>query len=354
MSRLLRLGLLASALAAAPLYAQTAALTEGKAEAAKNRAALTNLSVPEIPAFSFLGATPTNIARPNGARAFGAALLQGVDASGKVKQGFALEILPFLHLGKTSLQQYQSSFWARVKSNLQLSVGTAKASGDSASTDIGLGLRVTLLDNGDALADTSFVQSVDRLTNECAPSSPDAKNVEATTEACMANKVKQEADKWNTARWNASAWVVAFALGAQLEQSKISDRRSLGWRAWSTYAQGLSGWGLLLFHASFDDNRVAGPDSSYKAVSGGIRLLVGGASLNGFAEVLQQKRWDTKVPVEKSPATWSGGVEFPAGKDFWISAGVGKAYEEVKAPDRVFVFANIKWGVSGKSRLEPK
>lgn len=32
---------------------------------------------------------------------------------------------------------------------------------------------------------------------------------------------------------------------------------------------------------------------------------------------------------------------------------MGKAYEKVKAPDRVFVFANVKWGVSGKGRLDP-
>jgi len=347
------LGLLASALCAGFLAAQADSLTTNQAEAAKNRAALTNLSVPEIPAFSFLGATPTNIARPGGARAFGAALLQGVDASGKVKQGFALEILPLLQVGKTTLQQYQSSLWARIRSNLQFSIGTARAAGDSASTDMGIGLRATLLDQGDPLADRAFVARVDALTDECAPSDPTATNVKETSRLCMEGKVSKAAATWNTERWNASAWIVAVAAGTQLEQSKLADRRSLGWRAWTTYGLGVSDWGLLLLHASFDDNQVAA-DSSYKAVSGGIRLLIGGPRLNGFAEVSQQKRWDTKLPIEKKPATWSGGLEFPAGKDFWISAGMGKAYEQVKAPDRVFVFANIKWGVSGKSRLEPK
>lgn len=336
------------------LGAQAPALAPEKAQAAKERAALTNLSVPEIPAFSFLGATPTNIARPNGARAVGAALLQGVDVNGKVKQGFALEILPFLHLGNTSLQQYQNSAWARIKSNLQLSIGTTRASGDSASTDVGLGLRATLLDKGDALADKEFVQRVDALTDECAPASPDASNVKEASAACMARKVSKAAEDWNKEQWNARAWTVAIAAGAQLEQSVIADRRSLGWRAWTTYAEGLAGWGLILLHAAYDDNRTAGPDSSYKAVSGGVRLLVGGTRLNGFFEVLQQKRWDTGLPIEKSPATWSGGAEFPAAKDMWISVGVGKAYEKIKAPDKVYVFANLKWGVSGKSRLEPR
>lgn len=62
---------------------------------------------------------------------------------------------------------------------------------------------------------------------------------------------------------------------------------------------------------------------------------------------------DAKGVIEKSPAIWAAGFEFPAGKDLWISAGMGKAYEKVKAPDRVFVFANVKWGVSGKGRLDP-
>ena len=33
-------------------------------------------------------------------------------------------------------------------------------------------------------------------------------------------------------------------------------------------------------------------DALEQAVTAGVRLLVGGAGLNGFAEVLQQKRWD--------------------------------------------------------------
>jgi hypothetical protein len=335
------------------LAAQSKKADSTKADTTKLAAALTNLSIPDIPAFTFLGATPTNIARPNGARAFGAALLQGVDANGKAKQGFALEVLPVLQLAKISLTAYQGSLGARLLSNLQLSLGTAKASGDTASTDVGMGLRTTVFDTGDPLANKAFVAMVDSLTNKCTPEFDDTK-VRETVIHCLGEVVKKAGDEWNKRHWNSSAWVVAAALGTQLVQSQISTRRSLGWKAWTTASQGIADWGMVLAHTAYEDNRSGGPDSSFKALSYGARILVGGSSLNGFAEVVRQRRWDAKGAIEESPTVWSAGFEFPAAKDLWISAGMGKPYEKVKAPDRVFVFANIKWGVSGKSRLDPR
>ncbi|NOT09672.1 MAG: hypothetical protein HOP28_15880 [Gemmatimonadales bacterium] len=370
MSRLIRLAQIAALFAAGPALAQAPAapppapLRKDVADAAKERAALTNLSVPDIPAFSFLGAAPTTIARPSGARALGAALLQGIDGAGKAKQGFALEILPLLHIGRpTSLRDYQNSLWARIRNNLQLSIGTARATGDSADTDVGIGLRLTLFDAGDALADRGFVAKVDSAMALCAPTgvgnAPPVSVDQAAVERCMGGKLKALVDtltakSWNSLRWNASALAVAVAVGSRLTESRFSERRALGWRAWGTYAQRVSTWGHLLLHTAIEDNRAGGPDSSFKAATGGLRLLVGGSSLNGFVEVTQQKKWDTKAAIEKSPASWSGGLEFPVAKDLWISTGIGKAYEQVKGPDRVQLFANIKWGISGKSRLDPR
>ena len=57
--------------------------------------------------------------------------------------------------------------------------------------------------------------------------------------------------------------------------------------------------------------------------------------------------------TKKHAGNWSAGVEFLATPNLWISTGVGDAYAAVEGPDRVVVFADIKWGLSQKARLAP-
>jgi hypothetical protein len=77
---------------------------------------VTSYAVPEAPAFTFLGLNPSKVTRPISPRDLGVAVLQAVDSSGRVQQGFALSLTPWYYLpGFTiPLDQYQRSWPAYV------------------------------------------------------------------------------------------------------------------------------------------------------------------------------------------------------------------------------------------------
>src|SRR5713226_4348868 len=123
---------------------------------------VTSYAVPEAPAFTFLGLNPSKVTRPISPRDLGVAVLQAVESSGKVQQGFALSLAPCYYLPgfRIPLDQYQRSWPAYVAANAQLSLGTARATGDSAATDMAVALRFTLLDGSDPMRDPAFTHAL--------------------------------------------------------------------------------------------------------------------------------------------------------------------------------------------------
>jgi len=67
--------------------------------------------VPTSPAFAVLGVTPEQVIRPDTPKAFGTALLNGVDPNGNLQSGIAIDFSPYyLFAGRyLTLQKYRSS-----------------------------------------------------------------------------------------------------------------------------------------------------------------------------------------------------------------------------------------------------
>jgi hypothetical protein len=108
-------------------------------------------SIPESPAFTALGISPETVTRPASVREFGTALLNGVDKSGKLQSGLAIDFAPYRILAgsQTTWPEYKHNLLTRILYNTQLSLGTTKATTDDKALRLAGGLNITLWDNGD-------------------------------------------------------------------------------------------------------------------------------------------------------------------------------------------------------------
>jgi hypothetical protein len=338
-----------------------AAQLPGTGEAATAAADEIQTAVPESPAFTYLGTSPAAITRPTTLKNLGADLLQGVGADGQVRQGLAFELTPAFYLTKVRLRDYQTSWDKYALSNLQLSLGTVRSTGDTASTDLALGARLPFIDSGDPLRNPAFTDSVGAriIAAGCVPGNdstggPPADFDPEANATCMARAIDSLASSWAAEHWNASALMLAAATGVQLEQSRLGERRWSGLNLWLTGSLGLGRWGSLIVQSTYADNRRSAVDTlQYKALRLGSRLLVGGVRLNGFLEAESEFRWDRSQAVKKDDGQWSAGVEFRVSPELWLSTGFGEPYTALDGPDRTAVFANLRWGLSRKARLDP-
>ncbi len=123
-----------------------------------------DLLVPSSPAFAILGVSPDNIIRPSNPKEFGAALLNGVDPSGTLQTGLALELSPNILFGgrSVSLHEYRTQTWRRIMARTQISVATTRAGSDGDKTvRTALGFRTVLLDRGDVRWNAQFKDFAD-------------------------------------------------------------------------------------------------------------------------------------------------------------------------------------------------
>lgn len=312
-------------------------------------------AVPEIPAASFLDDASLQVTRPGTMQDLASALINGIDRTGHVRQGLALEVAPFLLWGQgIDLKAYRTRP-GFLKANLRLSLATQRTAGDTGSTDISVGIRSTWFDDRDFMRDKSFSDSLGRMMIACArrtgPSMPGQPVDTAATNACL----RESIETYQAPSWNSSSLVIAAAYGLRLEQSVIAQGRGTGGRAWFSYARGVGTWGQLLSYGAGDYVRGRTRDSTYSAATVGAKALIGSQRVNGFYQnAWQWRSARASSPIDESVGQWSAGIEFSAREGIWISTGFGGAYAEAEAPDRVVVFANLRWGVASTARLSPR
>jgi hypothetical protein len=307
-------------------------------------------ATPESPAFTFLNSAPATVTRPNTPRDFVAALANGIDETGHVRQGISLEVTPgYLIPGLgVGLDTYQKSSFKRILSNTQLSIATVRTAGDTASTDLGLGLRLTLLDRGDPMADTSYTKAMgDAMLTNCPPPTPTA----PPALDCLGDQVDQLRSQYLKAHWNSTRFTMAFATGLRFDQSEVSRTSGLGWNGWAALTAPVGTAGQMIGYFAFTHRPELSGVPKFSSVDFGARVLLGSPSFNAFAEVVGNSKFDTPVTVDKSSAAWSGGVEFRAAENLWLSTGFGTRFGDTGQPDRVILLGNLRWGVASKSRL---
>ncbi|HVP38575.1 MAG TPA: hypothetical protein VMS93_05255 [Candidatus Saccharimonadales bacterium] len=325
------------------------ALCLGAVAPARQAAAQVNFAIPESPAFTFLGLNPSVVSHPGTARDFMVSVTNGVDANGRVQQGLAFEISPWLYIPGASinLEAYRESFWKRLLANAQLSLGTARAAGDTGSTDVAFGLRLTILDESDPMKDWDFTAALATAMKGCAPKSPGESSL-----PCLDQVVSAESDKWFKQHWNDRRLSVGAAAGFRAVQSALQDRRWLGWSGWLSGGVGLGQWGQVLAQLQFDQRDSLQGAAETKSLTYGARVVAGSGGSNAFLELAGVHEFDAPAGSDAGSGRWSGGMEFRAGENLWISTGFGSRFSTLKQAEHVMLLAGIRWGFSKQARMD--
>lgn len=307
-------------------------------------------AVPESPAFVFLGASPTEVTRPGSVRDFGVALISGIDEEGRARQGLALEATPWFYVPglSISLEDYREDWLEYVLANSQLSLGTARTAGDSAATDLAVGLRFTLFDQSDPMRHEEFADTVAARLRKCLPESPDADQAEV--DACVDEEMRQAYRQFSGARWNASRAALGIASGVTFMDSQIDAGEYAGFQAWLVGANPVTSHGQIILQLTVRDHPELGGEPGYTAFTYGGRLLAGSASFNGFAEIVGESRSGDAEGIEKNSGRWSTGIELRLAAGLWASAGLGGRFA-LAGGDRTFVLLNVRWGFNSEPRL---
>lgn len=337
---------------------------------------ISSYSVPDMPAAAFLGTTPATITRPATARDVLIGLASGVDEHGQARQGFALEASPSAILPGfgVSLEQYREPGVnpRYLLANLLISLGAARAAGDTAPTVLAYGLRLTLFDRGDPMRDPAFLEALGDSIARCRPRAPIPGIPRADSSAqmnallrdllaehhdravrCMDSHTRKLARRYARAHWNASSVSVAYAGGEHLRRGSFARRRHAGDRVWATGGVRVGNVAQTLLYADWTHDRGDAAPDVFDAFSYGARVNVRSESVNGFAELLGQTRSRTPDGVPGRATAWSVGLELRAAESLWISAGLGERFRRTAAPDVVAVLASVRWGISLKSWLSP-
>ena len=310
--------------------------------------------IPDAPAFTYLGAAPTSIARPSAARDLALAVAEGIDSTGRARRGLAIDVVPWLLFPKRVTNAgYRTRLGDFVYANTQLSLGTTRSTGDSASTDLAVGLKTNLANGADPLRDAALGDRIDAAVAECRTTSrtPEGRPDGARLEGCADKAVGDSVARWldEEGHWNDVALTVAGAFGARLTESRIDQLVGRGGAVWATLALPVGArFGQLLVQGRGDLLRGARGADDTTAFSGGARLGVGATSVNGFVEMVGSWR---SAGDDRATQQWSAGVELRVAEALWLSTGFGSRYDALTSGNRAVLLANVRWNTTSAPRL---
>ena len=368
----IRRGRLASIVVSALLLAATTS-PEAVAQVPAAAAAPEFLTAaPDAPAFTFLSANPGQIQRPGTLRDLGVALLSGVGPDGTVQQGFSLDasvwtLVPGLTI---DLRSYQGSVLSYMLANTQVSLATARAAGSGdaggatapaadgtgpGDTNAALGLHITVLDRSDPMRDPVFTDSLGTASLRCLPdeAGPDGADP-ATVQACVDSVTAAAFAAYTSRNWNRPRLSIAAAAGSFVPGSQTDRARWGGGDVWAVGSLPLTSRGELIGQARFSQRPALDTIPSYRALDLGARVVFGTGTFNLFAEVVSESRSyadSPRPPGDRSPSSWSGGVEFRVGEGMWMTTGFGNRYSGLGDPDKTLVFGHIRWSVVSGARM---
>lgn len=305
---------------------------------------------PDSPAFTFLGVNPATVSRPTTTKGLAIGLANAVDSSGRVVQGFALEFVPVFFPSRLPLDlpHYQKSFWTQTLANTRVTLGTARASGDSASTDLAIGLNMPLFDLGDPMRDPQFTRELETILLRM-PDVPMPAGADLL--APVRPAVRALRHRWLVERWNARRTVISAVTGLRFLESRFQDTRGLGASVWLVDAEGIESWGQFLVHLQYDYRRHIGKVPRSQKLTYGARLNAGSAGLNGYLELAGF----SNLERNGDPAgRWSGGIEFKLSDGLWASTGLGSEIGSQVQNGRVIMIANLRWAIAEGARMSPR
>jgi len=316
-------------------------------------------SVSAIPALNFISSDPADISRPSSVKKLAANLYNGINEEGNVKQGLAIEAKmgEFMPIS-VNPQEYRTNQLKFILYNTQLSLGTIATSGDSTSTDLGWGIRLTIFDDSDPMKNKFYLQEFKSVLMACAPTSPlDTISKEDYTK-CVLEKDRPVKDSFDIKSWNAKWMTIAYAGGSRLKGSQISKGKIIGHQVWLSGGLPIDTWGQFSYLAKWSEKFNDETSREMQELEIGGKILVGGKSYNLFAEasynpLLNKADFEVDEMVATDNAfSWTLGVEFKITNGIWAVTGLGEEADRIIGNEGIQLLSGIRMGISDKSRLK--
>ncbi len=310
-----------------------------------------DFAVPDGPAFTILGITPSTIVRPTTVRELAAAVSDfiGGGSTLSIPRAFAIELAPALLIGggSLSLPRYQA---APALYRLRVSAATRRSEG-SAPTEIALGLRVNLIDQADLRTNPAYIERITKVTDQInqifaaqrmaiGPPSDSAVSHLLTPDSLPPDLKNQVADlqgslekAWADSTWNSRVLEVAAGMSARAADSLGHDLSTRAFAAWATFGTGFGTWGQLLVGGQLSSTRDSVTRDFHALGSLGGRFIIGTNAYKGFVEA--QQTWQTGY----NPWLLNAGGEARLIKGAWVSFGAGLKSQAGGKTDLVTNFA---------------
>lgn len=321
------------------------------------------------PAFVALGITPENVAHPATPREFATSLLNGVDRTGTLQTGFALEVAPYqVFFGpQTTLSEYRNNFFTRLLYNFNVSVATTKAStNDDKAQRLALGMEVTLFDKGDPRLNPAVENLFKQVTmeNPLPDYDPDMSEAEynalvkAHYEKFDPNKAYVDGlEKIRAASWGKTAWNMAWAPTWVSLSGNADNLKYEGLTAWTTFAYGFEGVGALQGRAQFiahvryrEGEEVVDPDNAtikakQNTLFAAARLRWGRPDLSFSAEGAYIRIWDGLQGDDQSYRIGAV-LEKKVANNLWLVLSLGEDFGVAGQASQLYSLGSFRLGSS--------
>ena len=302
----------------------------------------TKYAVPESPAFTILNISPSNILKPSSVKeiALAASDFLGENERISLPESFAIEFSPGLLINGKKLTQteYDKN---HILYRTRFSIATNRKQGESLTTDLGFGIRITLRDDSDFRTNKKFIDDAQKCTDSIISFLSDLKiklvtegkisktatidEVEKSPEAeAIVDSISQiftqswPIDKWSEKNWNADISEIAIAVKTTSKDSLASNLKLSKLAFWFSSAYRLKNWGQFLFGAFGNYEKNFSLNKYLVSGSLGLRLYIGTNAMKFYLET------QGSVIQDKNPEwLFNSGFELRVQDNIWAEFTVG-------------------------------
>ena len=278
----------------------------------------------------------------------GTDITNGIDSTGASKQGLAIDFAPFSVIpgARIPLNDYRDRFGSYMLANTQLSVGAVRGAGGGTATDVGVGLRFTLINRGDPIGDPAFMAALQDKRKQCGAQTDYPKGEEGKYNQCLDTLYRNLQAKWLAENWNGGGLSISGATAWRFLGSRFYESQWVGFGAWMTGSLGIGNWAQAVLQVRFDRREGLPEPASENQAGFGGRLLLGSASYNLYFQYVGSYNVEDIAGVRRYTDKISTGVEYRLSDGMWLSTGFGSSSRSSGSSGQFFVIANLRLQVS--------
>lgn len=328
------------------------------------------------PAFVALGVSPETVVAPASVREFASSLINGVDRSGNLQTGVALETsLGYMLPTEWFLpDDYARDYWRRLLARTNISVATSKGSNDDKSLRMATGISLTLYDGADPglkkwsqwLGERELDHFRRFPVQEDDPFGGGVISGGGFDEKVAAAEAEAIAKAFRRLTWGKPIWTAAWAPTWISESGKSQDLRYDGSTMWTTFGFGAltdaasrkSANYQILGHIRFrEGEHVVDPSDKSKSADQDTLLIAarfrfGTPEFSGSVEGGYLKIFDGLTGDDDA---WRiGGVlEKRLTENVWLVLSVGQDIGGAENTDNFYAIGSFRLGTADSPNFSP-